>query len=77
MLLLLLLTFQETIHKLLLDNQIIPRSAVTLRVVGFERVDVENNTFAREDLKLRKIIFEDIKHLELVTHSFRFNEKAK
>ncbi|XP_045128035.1 uncharacterized protein LOC123514290 isoform X2 [Portunus trituberculatus] len=70
-------TNHETIHELLLDDQIIPRSAVTLRVAGFERVVVKSNTFSKEDLRLRKIIFEGIKHLELVTHSLRFNEKAK
>lgn len=70
-------TNHKMIHELLLDNQIIPRSAVTLHVDGFEKVDVKSNTFSREDLKLRKITFEGIKHLELVTHSLHFNEKAK
>lgn len=70
-------TNNEDIHELTLDDQIIPPSAVTLRIIGFERVDVKNNTFSRKDLELRRITFEGIKHLELVTHSLLFNEKAQ
>ncbi|KAG0697767.1 hypothetical protein GWK47_026234 [Chionoecetes opilio] len=57
-------------------NSVIPASAETLHVAGFERVAIWKDTFARDDHKLRKIHLEDIAHMELVSRSLYFSTRA-
>ncbi|KAK3875614.1 hypothetical protein Pcinc_019524 [Petrolisthes cinctipes] len=63
-------------HRLRLTRAIIPPSANSLHIQGFEKVIINPWTFAADNLTLRDIHFEDIGEVELQNGSLRFSSKA-
>ncbi|KAK4298752.1 hypothetical protein Pmani_028928 [Petrolisthes manimaculis] len=63
-------------HRLRLTQAILPPSATTLHIQGFEKVIINPWTFAADNLTLRDIHFEDIGEVELQNGSLCFSSKA-
>lgn len=63
-------------HSLTLHQGVLPPSAITLHIQGFEKVTITPETFAADNLTLRDIHFEDIGEVELQNGSLHFSSKA-
>ncbi|KAK7074360.1 hypothetical protein SK128_003910 [Halocaridina rubra] len=70
-------TINELSHHLVIVPEIIPKTATSLHIEGFEKVTITSHTFGNEDLELRRIEFENIQNLELMRESLYFSERAK
>lgn len=64
-------------HHLTLKKELIPVNATFLHLEGFDTVTIPQDTFASQHLELHKIVFEDIKKINLSKGSLAFSPKAR
>ncbi|XP_076065949.1 uncharacterized protein LOC143039595 [Oratosquilla oratoria] len=64
-------------HNMTLSAERLPENVDTLRLIGFDQLEIMPDTFAGRNLSLMRLIFKNIKRLILYPGSLRFHTKSQ